>query len=147
MPVFFASRHLLLKWSDRAKSAGNDHRQSAPPWRLVNARQLTGPRRLLRLLVSSREPKSPALDSKFQTNQKTNGEPITEHLAERPAFCSKLFPSTLYALCMTFRASFWKSRQETATAPKRSILRLLIFTQCLILLVKIAVSLGVLEWW
>src|SRR5438105_10006575 len=40
MPVFFASRHLLLKWSDRAKSAGNDHRQSAPPLRLVNARRL-----------------------------------------------------------------------------------------------------------
>src|SRR2546430_183331 len=141
MPVFFASRHLLLKWSDRVKSAGNDHRQSAPPLRLVNARQLTGPRRLLRLLVSSREHKSPALDSKFQTNQKTNGEPITEHLAERLAFCSKPFPSTitrfrrkdntrhatvrLVRFMYDFRASFWKSRQETATAPKRSIRSLL----------------------
>src|SRR2546429_947107 len=94
MPVFFASRHLLLKLSNYAQSAGTNHRQSAPPLRLVNARQLTGPRRLLRLLVSSREHKSPALDSKFQTNQKTNSEPTTEHLAERPAFCSKLLPST-----------------------------------------------------
>src|SRR5213082_1946133 len=46
---FFRIASLLVEMSNHAKSTGNDHGQSAPPSRLVNARQVIPGRRLPRL--------------------------------------------------------------------------------------------------
>src|SRR5437667_5828130 len=63
---FFRIASLLVEMSNHAKSTGNDHGQSAPPLRLVNARQLTGPRRLLRL--SQNVPSHWSADQQFDSD-------------------------------------------------------------------------------